>query len=250
MAHGDRAGAALVPGDWIKMRLDLQSHPKVVRILSATQADKFRVIGGLHAVWAIFDTHSEDGLLHGYTPVALDHVIGWTGFAQAMMDVDWLSWDGSQTLSMPEFQEHNGQSAKRRAEDQKRKRDERKSPQSVRKVSEVNADKKRTREEKRRSNTPLTPQRGQVNGFHLPDWVPSECWAAFVEMRQRIRKPMTTKAKELSLAKLDALRNGGHDPRAVLEYAVMSSNQGLWPVPVGRGNATSTAERNPFEGAT
>lgn len=37
--------------DWIKMRVDLQTHPKVVRILSATGTDKFRVIGGLHAVW-------------------------------------------------------------------------------------------------------------------------------------------------------------------------------------------------------
>lgn len=37
-------------GDWIKMRIDLQTHPKIVRILSATKADKFRVIGGLHTV--------------------------------------------------------------------------------------------------------------------------------------------------------------------------------------------------------
>ena len=72
---------------WLKMRMDLQSHPKVVRILSAmrlkdgaTQTDKFRVIGGLHAVWSVFDTHSEDGRLYGYTPETLnDHVIGWEG---------------------------------------------------------------------------------------------------------------------------------------------------------------------------
>lgn len=142
---------------WLKMRMDLQSHPKVVRILSAmrlkdgaTQTDKFRVIGGLHAVWSVFDTHSEDGRLYGYTPETLDHVIGWEGFAEAMMLVDWLTFDGSETIEMPRFSEHNGQSAKRRAEDQKRKRDARSEKKDVRNLSENDADKKRTREEKRR----------------------------------------------------------------------------------------------------
>ena len=132
------------------MRLDLQTHPKIVRILSATKADKFRVIGGLHAVWSVFDTHSSDGRLDGYTPETLDHIIGWDGFADAMMKVGWLALDGPETLILPEFDEHNGKSGKRRAEDQKRKRDDRKSPQSVRNLSANEPDENVTREEKRR----------------------------------------------------------------------------------------------------
>jgi hypothetical protein len=132
-------------GDWIKMRIDLQSHPKIVRILSATDSDKFRAIGGLHAVWSIFDTHSEDGVLNGYSAKTLDHVIGWEGFSAAMIAVGWMI-ETPQGLVMPEFDEHNGKSAKRRAEDQKRKRESRKCPQNVREESfEL-----RTREEKRR----------------------------------------------------------------------------------------------------
>lgn len=140
-------------GDWIKMRCELQTHPKIVRILSATKSDKFRAIGGLHAVWSVFDAHSVDGVLFGYTPDTLDHVIGWDGFAKAMIAVGWLLYDGAETLSLPEFDEHNGKSAKRRAEDQKRKRNGRKhddSPEDVRDESGQDADKKRTREEKRR----------------------------------------------------------------------------------------------------
>ena len=137
-------------GDWIKMRLDLQTHPKVVRILSATKADKFRVIGGLHAVWSVFDTHSSDGRLDGYTPETLDHIIGWQGFADAMIAVGWLAFDDAETLILPEFDEHNGKSGKRRAEDQKRKREDRKDPQSVRNLSASEPDEKLTREEKRR----------------------------------------------------------------------------------------------------
>lgn len=137
-------------GDWIKMRIDLQSHPKIVRILSETGSDKFRAIGGLHAVWSIFDTHSEDGVLTGYSAKTLDHVIGWDGFTDAMMAVGWVE-ETAGGLVMPEFEEHNGKSGKRRAEDQKRKRESRKCPQIV---QDKSAD-LRTREEKRREDKEL-----------------------------------------------------------------------------------------------
>lgn len=174
-------------GDWLKMRIDLNSHPKVVRILSATGTDKFRVIGGLHAVWSVFDQHSTDGVLAGYTPALMDHVIGWEGFCQAMVDVGWLEYDGAETLVMPEFSEHNGKSGKRRAEDQKRKRDSRNRPQSVRNLSADDEDTNRTREEKRREenkNPPKAPPLGgqRNRGARLPDdWeLPAEWrqWAA------------------------------------------------------------------------
>jgi hypothetical protein len=148
-------------GDWIKMRIDLQSHPKVVRILSATQSDKFRAIGGLHAVWSVFDTHSEDGFLRGYTPENLDHVIGWQGFSSAMIAVDWLRYVDGIGMEMPEFQEHNGKSAKRRAEDQKRKKIARSSPQSVRNVSAENGTKsglEKRREENKKTNKVALPR--------------------------------------------------------------------------------------------
>ncbi len=136
-------------GDWMKMRKDLQSHPKVVRISSATRSDKFRVVGGLHAVWGVFDTHSDDGILPGYTMELMDHVIGWDGFSAAVASVGWLE-ESPQGLVMPEFSEHNGQSAKRRAEDQKRKRDSRRRLKSVPDSTGQNADKMRTVDESER----------------------------------------------------------------------------------------------------
>ena len=140
-------------GDWIKMRLDLATHPKVVRIMSATKSDRFRVVGGLHSVWAVFDQHTEDGTLFGYTPELMDITIGWDGFSNAMIGVGWLGYDGAETLTMPDFDNHNGKSARRRAEDSNRKRLQRNSdnsPQNVRKMSAGESDKSATREEKRR----------------------------------------------------------------------------------------------------
>jgi hypothetical protein len=142
-------------GDWIKMRSDLHSHPKVVRIMSALKADRLRVIGGLHAVWSLFDVHSVDGVLDGYTPETLDDFIGWQGFSRAMAAIGWIEIN-DESLATPRFDEHNGQSAKRRAQESERKRNERK-------TSASDADKKRTREEKRRedSKPPLSPTGGK-----------------------------------------------------------------------------------------
>lgn len=129
-------------GDWIKMGKDLLTHPKVVRMSSALRADRLRTVGGLFAVWCLFDTHSADGQLSGYTPEALDELVGFPGISAAMEAVGWLSHD-DEGVFLPRFEEHNGQSAKRRAQETDRKRE-------GRKTSASDADKKRTREEKRR----------------------------------------------------------------------------------------------------
>ncbi|HBC9220799.1 TPA: Pyocin large subunit [Enterobacter cloacae] len=139
-------------GDWIKMRADLHTHPKVVRMASALKADRLRIVGGLHSAWCLFDVHSVDGLLDGYSADTLDELIGFPGFSRAMMAVGWLEENG-ESLVMPRFEAHNGQSAKRRAQDADRKR-------NVRKASASEADKKRTREEKRREDIKDKPHIG------------------------------------------------------------------------------------------
>lgn len=113
--------------EWIKMRTNLRRHPKVVRILSALHADRLRTIGGLFAVWSVFDEHSIDGILPGYTFDAMDAEIGFPGFCAEMAAVGWLVQEG-ESLAMARPAEHNGQSAKRRASETKRK-------DSVRKLS-------------------------------------------------------------------------------------------------------------------
>jgi hypothetical protein len=103
------------------------------------------------SAWCLFDAHSTDGRLDGYTPETLDDHLRWPGFAAAMIAVRWLVFvedDSGGSLALPEFDTHNGQSAKRRAQDKDRKKD-------VRKASALDADKKRTREEKRREEEAL-----------------------------------------------------------------------------------------------
>lgn len=64
--------------------------------------------------------------------------------------------------------------------------------------------------------------------FELPGWVPTEQWQAYCDMRQRIRKPMTDRAKVMAVAKLAEFRDAGHHPAAVLGQSIFNSWQGLF----------------------
>jgi hypothetical protein len=150
--------------DWIKMRVDLRTHPKVVRMASALKADKLRVIGGLFAVWAIFDAHSVDGALEGYTLAAVDEELGWRGFGASMQAIGWLV-DDEDGLIAPRFGDHNGASAKRRALDNDRKKSSRSADPTANgswnkdgQMSACDADRSRTREEKRREEKEIPPK--------------------------------------------------------------------------------------------
>ena len=143
-------------GEWIKMRKSLLADGRVIKMSSALKADRLRTVGGLFAAWCLFDEQTENGTLAGYTPEVLDELIHFKGMARAMESVGWLEI-GENYLKVLGFEQHNGQSAKRRAQD------------SVRKASARKADKKRSREEKRREEYySLT----QAQGFeeHWKKW--------------------------------------------------------------------------------
>jgi hypothetical protein len=64
----------------------------------------------------------------------------------------------------------------------------------------------------------------------IPDWVPADAWKAFVEMRQKIRKPLTEYAKKLAVDELKKLVDEGQDVTAVINQSVLKSWQGFFAV--------------------
>lgn len=50
----------------------------------------------------------------------------------------------------------------------------------------------------------------------LPQWIDPEAWEEFVNMRKKIKKPLTEGAAVRALKKLYALKEAGHDPNASL----------------------------------
>jgi len=100
-------------GDWIKFETATLDKPEVWAIATELGIDPDAVVGKLLRVWAWFDSHSEDGNAPSVTSALLDRNCGVTGFVTAMVNCGWMiQRDG--ILSLPNFERHNGQTAKSR----------------------------------------------------------------------------------------------------------------------------------------
>lgn len=62
----------------------------------------------------------------------------------------------------------------------------------------------------------------------LPVWLPMEQWKAFVEMRQRMRKPLTDHAKGMVISRLDQFRADGESVAGILGNSIMNSWLGVF----------------------
>jgi hypothetical protein len=95
-----------------------------------------------------------------------------------------------------------------------------------------------------KEESPSHPPKG-ANGFALPDWIPSEDWDSFIEMRRKIGKRLTDAGKPLAVKKLAKLRDEGNDPGEVLRQSVLGSWQGLFEVKGGDRNGHSPRRPEP-----
>jgi hypothetical protein len=69
----------------------------------------------------------------------------------------------------------------------------------------------------------------------LPNWIPADAWAGYVEMRVSIKKPLKTeRAINLAINTLERLQTEGNDPGAVLDQSTLNGWQGLFAVRVER----------------
>lgn len=105
---------------WLKFDTSTPEKPEVFSITVAMGwDDPDLTVGKLLKVWRWFDQHTDGGNAPRVTVALLDRVIGVTGFAEAMANVGWLivTEDG---LTLPNFDRHNGETAKSRADTAKR----------------------------------------------------------------------------------------------------------------------------------
>lgn len=134
-------------GDWIKMRTALAHDPAVIAMALDLDKSEFEIVGMLHHIWSWADSQSQDGHINRVTRKWIDRFVHCENFANSMEMAKWLivNDDG---IEFPNFDRHNGDSAKKRAEATERKRKSRDS--MVTDVSHDSCDKNETREEKRR----------------------------------------------------------------------------------------------------
>ena len=61
-------------------------------------------------------------------------------------------------------------------------------------------------------------------------WIDPESWQAFIEMRRKIKAPLTSYAEKLVVRELVKLKSAGHDPQACLDQSIMLGWRDVFPV--------------------
>lgn len=140
-------------GDWIKVQISTPDKAEVWAMAERLDLDPDAVVGKLIRVWSWFDEHTEEGHAPSVTKKLLDRLVGVTGFCDSLHSEGWMTeTDGM--VSVPNFDRHNGQSAKKRALSNERKRKSRANVAgNVTDQSRTERDTSVPREEKRRVNT-------------------------------------------------------------------------------------------------
>lgn len=152
-------------GDWIKMRVGLTNHPKVMRIAellldsgefmdwsglsygiggypapsesehraerhAALRVTRYVTVTALLKFWGYANEHAKGDQIDGIWPEDVDEIVGVPGFADALCEAGWAEFDRAKGgLRMPNFEEHNTAATVRSgtaAERQKRYRERQK----------------------------------------------------------------------------------------------------------------------------
>lgn len=101
-------------GDWIKVECVTPDKPEVDMMASQLNIDHDCVVGKLIRLWIWADQQSVSGNGMSVTEKMIDRITFQPGFGSALRLVKWLDGDDG-ALSLPNFEQHNGQTAKTRA---------------------------------------------------------------------------------------------------------------------------------------
>ncbi len=137
-------------GEWIKIEVGTPDKPEVIRIARILKQDRDLVFGKLCRLWSWFDRNSVDGTVDGVVSTDVDDVVGMKGFMAALKVVNWCGFDDTlEKVWLVNFDAHNGETAKQRAQKNKRQAKWRKGSDGS--VDEPASTSASTREEKRRN---------------------------------------------------------------------------------------------------
>jgi uncharacterized protein YdaU (DUF1376 family) len=87
--------------------------------------------------------------------------------------------------------------------------------------------------QKKPNQQPLTINHKPIKeGTHVPvfEGFPVDTWLAFIDMRKKLKKPMTDHAMDLMIGKLQKMKTAGQDVKAVLEQSITKSWSDVYDV--------------------
>lgn len=148
-------------GDWIKIEHATPDKPEVVKMASLLGIDQDAVVGKLIRLWVWADLNSVNGNDVTVTDSFLDRITFCSGFSVALRNVGWLTGKNS-CLMLPNFDRHNGQTAKNRAITNRRvaKHRVKCNEETVTEVTDKPLQKSLP-EKRREEFNPLTPSQGE-----------------------------------------------------------------------------------------
>jgi hypothetical protein len=101
--------------EWIKMRKKLRKDGRVLQVARSCNVIRVTVLGALLDMWFFADEYAdENGVVVGWSAADLDAEVGVVGFAESL-PLEWLMIT-PEGLQFPRYLEHNGTTAKNRAD--------------------------------------------------------------------------------------------------------------------------------------
>jgi len=101
-------------GDWIKLQNVTPDKPEIVALAEILKIDQDAAFGKCVRIWIWADQQTISGHDLSVTTSFLDRLTNCPGFSSALVEVGWLKARNGR-LSIPNFDRHNGQTAKNRA---------------------------------------------------------------------------------------------------------------------------------------
>ena len=236
-------------GDWLKFETATLDKPEVWAIAQDLNIDPDAVIGKLLRVWSWFDQQSTIGNAPSVTKALLDRCAGVTGFCDSVIKAGWMIDDG-RFLSLPNFERHNGTTAKTRAQTGKRVKNHRaKDDSQCNATSVTKALPEKRREEKinyKDINTlpakavSVVKQSNDMFLLSTIDNLPAQVAEDFLKVRKAKRSPLTATA--LALIEREAVKAGLTTAQAIAIAAARGwqSFKADW---IADNDGKTTAER-------
>jgi hypothetical protein len=139
-------------GDWIKLEHATPDKPEIVNMSSILKMDQDAVFGKCVRLWIWADQQTVDGNALSVTEPFIDRLTFCPGFAAALRHVGWLSGREGR-LMIPNFDRHNGQTAKNRAQTKARVERSRSTQCNATSVTESLPEKRREEKNETQKNT-------------------------------------------------------------------------------------------------
>lgn len=224
---------------WFRMYADFLNDPKLISLAFEDQRHFIGVLA-LKCDGAIDDVADGD-LLDRIVAQRLwiDHAVirdvKRRLIAAGLIDARWqpLAWDKRQMRSDVDA---TGAERQRRYRDVQ-KHNALRDAAVTRLEEELDTDKEEEKKEE-------SPRKRVAPTFELPDWIPADAWAAFMETRKEKKAKSTPYALGLIVKSLKTFQAAGHDPVEILNASIKAGWSDVYP-PKVPASAMTPARRTP-----